>query len=88
MSHNYELENQDLRPTTMGDISSSTNLQREELPEQDLDAVSGGIIGALPVIDETTENPNPGAEAIDDPLVGGLVDVPIAAGNAADNLFG
>lgn len=90
MSHNQELENQDLRPTTTGDHSN--NLPWEELPEQDLDAVSGGNPALIPfstaaqqiVVDETTENPLP-QEEVGGP-VGGILDAPQATANAVDNL--
>lgn len=42
MSNNQDRENQDLYPTTTRYNSDSFNLPGEELPEQDLDAVSGG----------------------------------------------
>lgn len=43
MDNNHELENQDLRPTTMRDSGAfANNKAGEEISEQDLDAVSGG----------------------------------------------
>lgn len=86
MTNNHELENQNLRPTTTGDNSDSTCLPGKELPEQDLDAVSGGIIGVLPAIDEVVKHPNQTLdEGVSDPIAGGLVDAPIAAENAINN---
>lgn len=95
MSNNHELDSQDLRPTTMRDCNDSTNLPGEELPEQDLDAVSGrkkvpGVAGAAlnvaDAIEQAHKHPVPSIENIPGPA-GDIAELPQAAGTAIENIF-
>ncbi|BBD63709.1 hypothetical protein NIES4072_26350 [Nostoc commune NIES-4072] len=91
MDNNHEIENQDMRPSTMPDDSALANLPGEELSEQNLDAVSGGtplsmLTQGLSTIEELNQAPPP-IENIPGPA-GDIVELPDAVGNMVDNVFG